>query len=363
MADCTWFSHLKSVIARGSHTFVIEDFLSKLRRMQAGSETEVFFSATFLARSNENSVKLELQIAVNMGFNSQSNSVYVNAYPYLRECPSELLNVPQANRHDQEQAKPKIPVKSQFCLLDECYHVLQSYEPMVGCYNGIGYPVESFLPLNIKSLLNDATRLLHSDESLAIRCSVEVNCGTELEVESTVPLESKLTLNVRLTPEKYPDMYLVSGETRLPCHKHMLAGCSVVFDAMFSHDSNEKKTNEVIITDVEPNALVKLLEFVYTDGVEDFEDLAHSLIYAADKYNMVNLKTLAVNEAVRTLDVTNVSDYITLGELVQSEYLMQRSFQFAHNNIEEVKKTNGWKALSQESLGKLFETVTKFGSL
>lgn len=193
--------------------------------------------------------------------------------------------------------------------------------------------------------------------SLAICCWVQLDCGTELVKESPVSVDPQFQLSERLTPEKYPDLYLVSGETWLPCHKHMLAACSNVFDAMFSHECNERKTNEVVITDVEPNVLVKLLEFVYTDRVDNFEGLAHPVIYAADKYNIANLEVLAVNEAVRELKVNNVSDYITLSEMVRSEHLLKRAYKFAHGNVAKVIETDGWKALSQESLRKFFEAI------
>lgn len=255
--------------------------------------------------------------------------------------------------------KFNIPFEVHFSLLDDCYEVLQNYKPMKGYYTGFGYPMNGLLRLQLPILLMETTRFLRSDESLAISCSVELDCGTVLEKESSVSVDPQIQLSKRLTPEKYPDMYLVSGKTRFPCHKHMLAACSDVFDAMFSHDSNERKTNRVIIRDLKPNALRKFIEFVYSDKIENFNGLAHHLIYAADKYNIVNLKVLAVNEAVQKLTVQNVCDFISLGEMVQSEYLLERAYKFAHNKIGEIKKTNGWKTLPQESLRKLFESVAK----
>ncbi|TRY75442.1 hypothetical protein TCAL_09509 [Tigriopus californicus] len=86
----------------------------------------------------------------------------------------------------------------------------------------------------------------------------------------------------------------------------MLAACSEVFNAMFSHVDKETTFNEVIIEDVDLTALKIMLESVKTDDIKDYEGLAAKLILAADKYDMADLKTIAVNEAIRKFTVDNV---------------------------------------------------------
>ncbi|TRY75438.1 hypothetical protein TCAL_09507 [Tigriopus californicus] len=367
MAECTWTSHLKSIAVTGSHTFIIDNFLSKVRNVIDSSQTERFTSASFLAQSSQEDFDAKLQVVVKVELLAKSNYVRVVVFALLPECPLQVPSPPKVGREFQDYARdyqtnapePVIPVTSQFNFLDEQYNVIYKSKPLHGYYNGHGVPIDSFLSVSAHQVLEEPSQYLRSDHSLAIQCSIELNCGTDLAMESTAPINPDLKLSVRLTPEKYPDMYLVSGKTRLPCHKHMLAACSNVFDVMFTHDSSEKETNEVIITDVQLKTLEKLLEFVYTDEIKDFEGLAHSLVYVADKYNMANLKTLAMNAAVRNLDTNNVSDYFALGELVQSEYLVQRASDFAFKNATKVMKSDGWKALSHESLRKLFVSISK----
>ena len=51
----------------------------------------------------------------------------------------------------------------------------------------------------------------------------------------------------------------------------MLAKKSDVFDAMFSHDFAETVSNKVVITDLESEAVLEMLRFIYTGKVQQME--------------------------------------------------------------------------------------------
>ena len=88
-----------------------------------------------------------------------------------------------------------------------------------------------------------------------------------------------------------------------------LSSSSVVFDRMLDQNMQEARTGEVDITDVDPDTLKLMLEFIYTEQVvihqffeippkkftkvED-ENYTAELLYAADKYDLgelVNIST------------------------------------------------------------------------
>lgn len=156
-------------------------------------------------------------------------------------------------------------------------------------------------------------------EYISVRCLVELQ----------YPDNSHPTINRRLFPRSFPDLYLVGDETRLPCYKHMLAACSDVFKAMFLDCNDETKVNEVPFTDVEPVVLEKLLEYVYSDTIDEMDGLTYQLIVAVDKYDMANLETFAVNHAIHNLTVENVCDFVTLADLIQIRPLIQSATEFA----------------------------------
>ena len=89
---------------------------------------------------------------------------------------------------------------------------------------------------------------------------------------------------------KYTDLVLEVGNSTFHCHKFMLARKSDVFDAMFSHDFSEKHNNKVVIEDLEAEAVLEMLRFIYLGKVLQMERVNKSVLFAADKYNIVDLK-------------------------------------------------------------------------
>ena len=51
----------------------------------------------------------------------------------------------------------------------------------------------------------------------------------------------------------------------------------------------EDRTGVVEIEDIEAETLEKLLEFIYSDQIEDMDDHLYRLFYAADKYEVKGL--------------------------------------------------------------------------
>lgn len=365
-------SHIRPITIRGSHTLIIGDFLSKVKTSQKASCSKTYKSAKFSLCLTNSDKKVGFQIVLDIlceqdydedEEEEESGAIYVS----LHHLPSEMVPV-QSQNSKTDKAENKIPVKCQFEILDDDYKILQKSEKLEGCFSDPGTAItihqfELDFKLNLHEVLRKPTDFLKADNTLVVRCWVEIDCGTELVMDSTMPIDPETRLNRRLSPEMYPDLYLASGESRLPCHKHMLAACSDVFNAMFLHDTNEVRSNEVIIKDVDPKALKKLLEFVYTDDIKDFEGMADKLISAADKYNITSLKTIAINEAVRKLTVLNVGKFINLTSLVRSQYLKNEALTYAKEHIDEIMETEGWMSLSPESIKSLFETAAKYGKI
>ena len=67
---------------------------------------------------------------------------------------------------------------------------------------------------------------------------------------------------------------------------------SAVLRQMFLSPMEEARTGTVEITDMDSKTLRKLLEFIYTGEVENMEDLAEELLYAADKYEIMGLVSI-----------------------------------------------------------------------
>ena len=81
-------------------------------------------------------------------------------------------------------------------------------------------------------------------------------------------------------------------ETEYPCHKFQLARKSDVFDAMFTHKFKESLTNRVVISGLDPAAVLEMLRFIYEGKVNNLPSVDRCLLEAADMYNIGELKSL-----------------------------------------------------------------------
>ena len=51
----------------------------------------------------------------------------------------------------------------------------------------------------------------------------------------------------------------------------ILASRSIVFNAMFSHDTKENRSGEIVIADMDVNVVQGMLEYIYSGHVKDIK--------------------------------------------------------------------------------------------
>lgn len=60
------------------------------------------------------------------------------------------------------------------------------------------------------------------------------------------------------------DVTLLVGDKRIPAHRIILSAASDYFAAMFTSDVREANQNEIRLKDVDPEALVALVHYMYS---------------------------------------------------------------------------------------------------
>ncbi|CAG5075217.1 Similar to spop-b: Speckle-type POZ protein B (Xenopus laevis) [Cotesia congregata] len=162
----------------------------------------------------------------------------------------------------------------------------------------------------IKELLEKKNELLASNDTLTV--------GVDLTV-----YETHVTTNNKIKPWKYSgprlsddfrdlfvtkkkcDVIIKVGEEKFDAHKLILISRSCVFEAMFSYDMKENKENQVTIPDIIPEIFKKVLDFIYTDKVNDINSSVEELLEAADKYQLQRLKEMCEHSLSKILTDTN----------------------------------------------------------
>ncbi|XP_071088582.1 kelch-like protein 5 isoform X3 [Haliotis cracherodii] len=77
------------------------------------------------------------------------------------------------------------------------------------------------------------------------------------------------------------DVTLIAGTKRIPAHRLVLSAASDYFAAMFTSDVREATMSEIKMKDVDPDAMVSLINYTYTGKIELKEETVESLLSTA----------------------------------------------------------------------------------
>ena len=118
--------------------------------------------------------------------------------------------------------------------------------------------------------------------------------------------------------------------------------------AMFDeHKFKEGHTRQIVINDADPDAMLSLIEFAYTDKIKN-EDMSIDVLAAADKYDMKALFKICQRELCNQIDVHNAANFFAASYLHQkAEILKNTATKFIVNNYSEVKKTHGFAMICE----------------
>ncbi|XP_057317942.1 speckle-type POZ protein B-like [Microplitis mediator] len=154
------------------------------------------------------------------------------------------------------------------------------------------------------------------------------------------------------------DVILVVGDTKFKAHKIILSARSPVFLAMFTHEMKEKKENTVTIPDIDPEIFEKILEFIYTDNIDDLDANAECLLESANKYQLLKLKSLCEKSLSKSASIDNAIQLMILADLYDANQLFEYVLEFIIKSIEDVIKTPEYREL-EESYPLLFSKLVK----
>uniref|UniRef100_A0A915A998 BTB domain-containing protein n=1 Tax=Parascaris univalens TaxID=6257 RepID=A0A915A998_PARUN len=177
---------------------------------------------------------------------------------------------------------------------------------------------------------------------------------------------TKTTLKERFSfmycNEILADVYFVVGRgdqrQRLPAHKFVLATGSAVFDAMFNGGlsrnpkelSNVASIPEIELPDVEPNAFLALLKFLYSDDVSIGPESVMTTLYTAKKYAVPAMENACVDFLKRNLGADNAFMLLTQARLFDEPQLASLCLEIIDKNTIEALNAEGFTEIDLETL-------------
>ena len=110
------------------------------------------------------------------------------------------------------------------------------------------------------------------------------------------------------------ELKMNDGET-LMAHKSILAARSPVFRAMLTTKMKETAWNSVTVPDFCSKTMRELLRFIYC-GEVDIPDGVTDLIFAAEKYELLELKEICINRLISDRTDENVVETLIIADQV-----------------------------------------------
>ncbi|KAF8763728.1 Speckle-type POZ protein like [Argiope bruennichi] len=147
------------------------------------------------------------------------------------------------------------------------------------------------------------------------------------------------------------------GEETETVNKAILCARSAVFDKMFQNDVEESKNNTVTITDIKMPVLRVLVSFLYSGKLLDRDsytasnfnlDFILDLYYAADKYDITELRHLCVDLILPHISMENIFRIRKLAFSHNDALLKSSVVVFIATNIDALISTGDWKNLINE---------------
>lgn len=129
-------------------------------------------------------------------------------------------------------------------------------------------------------------------------------------------------------------------------HKSVLIARSSVFAATFKHDTLEKQTGAITITDCDPDSFQEFLKYLYCGKLEDLSvHNALNLYYTSDKYNVEEMKVFCVEYLMECLKVENVCEIVVFADKYDEKDLFSKAQEFFTENAREIFTTSEWECL------------------
>ncbi|XP_044510838.1 BTB/POZ domain-containing protein At1g21780-like [Mangifera indica] len=135
----------------------------------------------------------------------------------------------------------------------------------------------------------------------------------------SVSSQSTLRCLSRMLEEAiHADVTIHAADGTLRAHKAVLAASSPVFQSMFHHNLKEKESSIIKIEDMSVESCMALLSYLYgTIKQGDFWKHRLSLLGAADKYDIADLKDACEDSLMEDINTVNVLERLQEAWLYQ----------------------------------------------
>jgi speckle-type POZ protein len=124
---------------------------------------------------------------------------------------------------------------------------------------------------------------------------------------------------------------------------------------MMETNLKEGEMKKASINDIESRALKELIRFLYCGRVNDIEPIAVELMYAAEKYDIKDLKPLCAESLTKSISIKNAIETFILADIHNEQDLKIYSLDFILWNYKDLKEHESWQNVSKELMKEILD--------
>eukprot|EP00092_Neocalanus_flemingeri_P071342 GFUD01087677.1.p2 GENE.GFUD01087677.1~~GFUD01087677.1.p2 ORF type:complete len:132 (+),score=35.72 GFUD01087677.1:757-1152(+) len=129
---------------------------------------------------------------------------------------------------------------------------------------------------------------------------------------------------------------------------------------MFTANMEEKRSSKVTIKDIKEDIVKAMLKYIYTGKIEGLgDDQFHRLFYAADKYDLKELKDVCFKNMSANIDTENALELLILADQHNATKLRKSALTYIVKNKKEFENQPGWLDSMMKSHPKMLAEMFK----
>jgi hypothetical protein len=163
-----------------------------------------------------------------------------------------------------------------------------------------------------------------------------------------------------LQDEQFSDVAFNIGGTIIKAHKNILVARCDYFRAMFKSGMKEHNEEVITIPDIDEATFRGVLEFLYTGKTEVTSKNIVSLLTAAERFQIIDLKDLCRFYFGDVVTEENVIQLLTIADSCNEQVIKTKCKKYILSHYDTIIKTEDFQSLiSAESRNLLLEIMTE----
>jgi hypothetical protein len=156
---------------------------------------------------------------------------------------------------------------------------------------------------------------------------IEPNLVNSIDVRLAHDLEKMIN------NKEFSDFRFIVGNKVFYGHKIFLSKRSKIYEAMFANDMEESRDNQCVIHDIECDVFEELLKFIYTGIRPKVDSMAKKLLVAAEKYEILDLKSICEDIIFRDITIENAIQTLIFADRHMATKLIDKIIDFIVINL------------------------------